>query len=565
MDTRMHLKSIIDYQEVYGSNRPLEDAYNLIKGIPSITLISYISGFNIKLYLNDIGEEAHNIQVQLLNNLIVKAGQESIDRFKEIFQSQLDQGHWPIVFWRYSNLVFYDLIFKNYNRKAPRDLTNEEAKNVLDAYLIVNSETSNRFEISKEEIEAAANAEETESIILPNFIYQKDYVSTIDFSNQLTRGVKFFEWLEASDDFSDLVQDYYDHLKVSGSGDVFHNLLTIFTQVGIGEPIEKRKQIIPLWNLIQFLNKKYIDKLCINSDIEEYQPDITFSKLRNRMLFDVGNTNYFLLDINFLIDQLYKAQVFGFKFFIEENGYRGNFLSVKGKDFMEDIYFRLIMEKCFPYLIRFHGDEMVDKEGKELCDYYLRIDSKIILIEFKDILLSATVKDNAEKDSVYGAINTKLVENQKKNPKGVRQLVNAINKLEQEGLSFDDLSKLNDPLEVYPIVIYTDSSFGYEGINKILNEKFKQQLENNYTKVIPHDVTLINLNFFEIQEDYLKQERINLFAMLNEYHTHVQGIEFTTTPFEVFSRFYMEANTNKDLGNPSFMLDVLKTIIPAQE
>ncbi len=564
MDTRIHLKVIIDYKEVYGTTTSIPDLEDLLKNIPSVTLISYISGFNIKLYLNDVGVEAHEIQIQLLNNLIVKAGTEKVERFKEVFKSHIDKGHWPVVIWRYSNLLFYELIFKNYNALTPRDLTDEEAKKVLDAYLIINSITSDRFKITEEEVKEAAEKGETESILLPNFLYQKDFVSTTDFSNQITRGVKFFEYLEASPKFSSYIQDYYKYIKVKNGNELLYNLLTVFTQINIGD-IKARNQLIPLWNIEEFINMNFLYSLAINSSIKTYTSDINFSILRNKVLYQPGATRqlYFLLDINFLIDLMYKAQVFLFKEFITKEGYKGNFLADKGKEFMEDIYFNLIMEKCFSHLVGFSGKKAVKKDRNEISDYYLRDNEKIALIEFKDVLLGADIKDNAGKDAVYSALDTKFYENQKKDPKGIKQLLNAIDYIEKNGLDFDKIEGING-IEIYPIVIYTDLSFGYEGVNKLLKKKFQTELETlNLKKISVKDVTFINLSFFELHENYLKTNRLNLFKMIEEYHLHAANPDVSTTPFEVFSRFYMQKNIKKDLGNPSFMLEVIKEFFPA--
>ncbi|QQS51132.1 MAG: hypothetical protein IPM71_16500 [Bacteroidota bacterium] len=564
LDTRMNLKTIIDYNEVYGVSKDISFADTLIKDIPSVTLLNYISGFNIKLYLNEVSTEAYNIQIQLLNNLIVKAGEPTIEIFKKVFQKHLDQQQWPIVFWQYSNLLFYELILRNYNTKPSRDFTSDEAKRVLDAYLILNSITSNRFKITTEEVQAAAAKEETESILLPNFIYQRDYTSTTDFSNQITRSIKFFEYLENSEKFKVFVQDYYNHLHVKDCKDLIFNILTVFTQVGIHEPVTARKQIIPLGNLLPLINIDYINSLSINEAISNYNPDNSFRTLRKKMLYHFDKYIYFLLDINFLIDQLYKAQIFSFKEFIENNGYKGNFLSVKGKEFMEDIYFRLIMEKCFPHYIRKSGDDAKKNDGNEICDYYLRNGNNIILIEFKDILLSADLKEKSDKELLYSEFEKKFFENQKKDPKGIQQLFNAVKYIESSTLSFDEIDEIGK-LNIYPIVVYTDLSFGYEGINKILKNKFNELLNTEtFTKTIVKDVTFINLNYFEIHEDYLKQDFIELFKFIEEYHQHTKIEQYRNTPFEVFSRFYLKENVKTELSNPSFMSEVLKQIIPPE-
>ena len=53
MDTRRRLITLVDYSIYYGEDKTIDDAMSLIKDIPSLSLINYISGFNIQLYLKD--------------------------------------------------------------------------------------------------------------------------------------------------------------------------------------------------------------------------------------------------------------------------------------------------------------------------------------------------------------------------------------------------------------------------------------------------------------------------------------------------------------------------------
>ena len=53
MDTRISLFLLLDYKTYYGVDKTLDDAVELIRDIPSATLINYVSGFNANLYLSD--------------------------------------------------------------------------------------------------------------------------------------------------------------------------------------------------------------------------------------------------------------------------------------------------------------------------------------------------------------------------------------------------------------------------------------------------------------------------------------------------------------------------------
>lgn len=78
------------------------------------------------------------------------------------------------------------------------------------------------------------------------------------------------------------------------------------------------------------------------------------------------------------------------------------------------------------------------------------------------------------------------------------------------------------------------------------------------------EVTFINLSYFELHEDLLKQGIIDIQDYIEEYHKHTKNEKYSTTPFEVFSRFYLRENKKQVLGNTSFMLEILRQIFPPE-
>jgi len=231
---------------------------------------------------------------------------------------------------------------------------------------------------------------------------------------------------------------------------------------------------------------------------------------------------------------------------------------------MEDIYLPSVLDICFSDYIRFYGDSCTNSNKDELCDAYLRDSNKICLIEFKDVLLNASIKNSADKESLLSEFDKKFVANETKRPKGITQLINAIKDIAFSPISFDE-SASKENLEIYPAIVYTDLSFGAEGINKIYKEKFRKELKKlNLKNIVVKDVTFINLSFFEIREDYFASNLLNLFDMLNAYHKHTEDSNYNLTSFEVFSRFYMNEYAPQDLGPTSSFLAHMNNILTAK-
>jgi len=297
--------------------------------------------------------------------------------------------------------------------------------------------------------------------------------------------------------------------------------------------------------------------------LQDYQADRSFTLLREYPLFKIGPTEYLILDINFLNDKLYKGQLFSFNTFLKASGYRGNFLSIKGKDFMEDIYFRALMLRCFPAFKNLDGDQASKNNGEELCDHYARKVNKLLLIEFKDVLLNADIKENADIVAIYLELNKKFTANQSKSPKGITQLYNAVKYLETADVVNDTLDR-GSITEVYPMIVYTDRSFGHDGINKKFKLQFRKMLEQDtWVNLKINDVSFVNLNYFEAHEQYLAREIIDIFKLLGQFASYVDQPNNSLTQFEVFSRAYFEENEVPNIhDNPVFSSNVALIMPP---
>src|SRR5665213_3404365 len=103
MDTRVNIYTLIDYNEFYGLDKPLGVAQNLIRNIPSVTMLNYIAGFNVNLYLNENGDHPGKTQAYLIGSLVSKAGSTTLEKWNKVLQKQVNEGHAPMVIWNYSN------------------------------------------------------------------------------------------------------------------------------------------------------------------------------------------------------------------------------------------------------------------------------------------------------------------------------------------------------------------------------------------------------------------------------------------------------------------------------
>ena len=66
----------------------------------------------------------------------------------------------------------------------------------------------------------------------------------------------------------------------------------------------------------------------------------------NKFLYKISKFKFLILNVNFLLDQFYKAQIFSFNAFIKGKNIKGEFLSEKGKKFTEEHKEKLRKARC---------------------------------------------------------------------------------------------------------------------------------------------------------------------------------------------------------------------------
>lgn len=551
----------MDYTEYYGQSKTLEDAKKLLENIPSESLINYISGINLNLYLREDNDDANQFQIAMAGGIVNKIGKKAVDKFNKEYQKLLNAKHNPILFWNYSNLRYYDLIFENYNTLPCRELTSTELQNFFDAYLIINETANKKSKTDTEEIEKAFKNNELENILITNYIYQKDYSSSLEYANQVVRGIYLFKYLENDPIFGPVMSEYYASKNVSGYMEMFRNLMLLFAESKINEP--HRIQILNLDGYINcgIASEKYLDSLSINKFNSSYKIDDSFNTLRNGFLYKIDNKRYYLLNINFLLDHFYKSQVFAVNRFLNSKKITSEFLGIKGKDFSDKIYFPEIMSICFPHYLKYFGKTCKNSTDSELCDGYLRDGNNLILIEFKDVLLNGAIKNAVDEASLFKEFHIKFVENQKGKPKGIKQLKASIADISTNGVSFDQELTFNN-LNIYPVIVYTDLAFGADGLNKMYRAKFQDLISTlNISNLVVNDVTFINLNFFEQWQDHLADQTINIFELLKNFSLHTKHKDYELTTFEIFSRFYINSHYTIKSAHPKLFSKFQEDII----
>lgn len=189
-----------------------------------------------------------------------------------------------------------------------------------------------------------------------------------------------------------------------------------------------------------------------------------FLAFRKHPIIDLENGKHLIIDIQFVAEMLFTGLFFEI-FFSLDPEHREDFLSLWGRLF--ELYLWGLLEDFYPPQAEILRTDV--KFGKGQIDALLDFGTYVVVLEFKFFLLLHDVKYSRDRDRFAQELRLKLVENEKGQPKALRQLAQAVQAIRTGKVR----TALNQDKPVYPVVIVYESSLESFGINSFLNSEFQ--------------------------------------------------------------------------------------------
>lgn len=305
---------------------------------------------------------------------------------------------------------------------------------------------------------------------------------------------------------------------------------------------------------LQFLNKFAL------SDYAEID-DKDYIKLREKPLIQLDETTFRAIHPIFVADKIYKGQFFLLKKLNDEvPPLTGNFRQWFTTNFSEGYCFAELVRYAFPGADAvFFDHELQDKGVVGPPDGYIRCGNDLYLLENKDILIGAAIKESYDIEALLKEIKKKLLLEGTR-PVGIGQLVTNIRKLMDGTNNFDEGFSATDT-NIYPLIALHDPMFDAPGLNKILNDLMQKELTKlkddglNTDRVKP--LTLVNIDTLIQLAPSLADGWVNLKELLDHFaismttnpdpakHTAEQAEQIygnSTLPFSVVAYNYMQGH-----------------------
>lgn len=361
---------------------------------------------------------------------------------------------------------------------------------------------------------------------------------------------------------------YSELLKYWDITDYKHYLLTIYSIFSI---CHEQKQNNPNGYWLLDFNKipiqeglfypQIADKLAIdvnevipysNKNTDQRDDNIDYRTFRAKPLIRVSNNTYYVYNLQLLIERTYNSMFFDLKNVWKGDGF-SNFFN---KQFVEQSMFRHTMMLCsgkndciFPTSLMI--ESRVSDERLNQPDFYIRKCGSLVLFECKAFKLSGNLKDKADIQELLQTLKLKIYEatdnidktrKQKKKPEpvGVTQLVNLIEKIEDDDFPFDD--KIPDKVDYYPIIVLEDPKFVQPGLMSIVNRWSKELLSEKLGNAAYYPVVITSIDILFQYSDTFKKigfpRVINKFIQLNA-KLNKNGRDWEISPMADFNSYIM--------------------------
>ena len=439
-----------------------------------------------------------------------------------------------------------------HHNSCRRELSMDDKSNLFKAYLIVCDD----YLIQKEEVnqDGTYSADDMLKFYMP-FELRMNTVLDIKLSLiELVKSKLFLVDFASNDQrFSSYIDAYIRGKHCESASKYILMLFSLSSELICNE---KKTNIIKIDLSDSATMCSFLDNFCINvpDNIDEVN-------IQEKPLYKVANNTYCFLYIKFFVNKFFHSLLFDLAKELENQGLIDTkktpaYVQIKqlvGQKFTEQYLFykvidRILADKRYE---KKTGEDMT-KISDGLPDFYANKGQRVFLFEFKDIQLNRKVVTSGDYDTIIKAVENELVENEKGRPKGITQLANDIDKH-----LFDIVGKerVSEKLQVYPILVYSDSSFDIEGFNYYLNNRFHEIIRNRNIPSNIHvkDVLMVNIDTLIMFEKAFVDKKLKFDVLIHEYISYKNSKEqYQVVPFNKF--LFQKAKQNGCFFTASYLV-----------
>jgi hypothetical protein len=425
---------------------------------------------------------------------------------------------------------------------------------ILFALLICNQNEDYNQTKDKEKIKSLFPDNYPEALLF-NYSFAVNDIVNFYFADytycQIVKALLLFGFLDSTNEGKEISKRFCSYYGIDNWREYFERVIPLISAWSNRDK-PSSVDIVLDKNNSYHRNYSFLEKLAM-SDYVKYE-DVDYIKLREKPLLQLNDTTFRVIHPLFISDKIYKGLYFLLnQLNSKEPSVIKSFRSWYTTNFTEGVCLQEIIKYSIEtFDVRFFDDELKVKKVVGPPDCYLRQKNNIFLIENKDILINAAIKDSYDFEALINEFKRKLL-NENGRPVGIGQIVNNIRKLISKENSFDDQFDSGKD-SIYPILIVHDIMYDVIGLNNILNTFFDQELAKlkaeglNISNIKP--LVLVNIDTLIQISDLLKDKKTSFDKVLDRYYDNSKlpakqsptAADFTDTllPFSTFAINYCD-------------------------
>jgi hypothetical protein len=268
----------------------------------------------------------------------------------------------------------------------------------------------------------------------------------------------------------------------------------------------------------------HLDGLTVDdgSDVTDYD----FRSLRARPLLKLREGVYRIISPLFVVESVYKGLYFRLRDINEHMAEQkiGDLKGYLGIAFAERVLLYTVLEVVFKKSdFKISGQQMTDLSIDGAPDYYARNGNDVFVVECKDVLLAANVKQSGDYQKCEAILKERLYfksNGGRETPKAIRQLAKNVRNILSGDIRAD--VKL-DPYEinVYPLLVLHDRQFNVAGLNQIIRQWFRAEMTELAKDRLPvgrvRDVIVLDIDSLILYQDHFATAQLNLAGLTDDY------------------------------------------------
>ena len=500
------LKQLLEYHVFFGDNAKDESIEDIVKQIPREMLFNFVG------VLNNIYGNA------TLDKLNLFFSSESINNRRIVFSRVVDlRKNNPQRDFLFSSNMTCMEVMRYAFAYSPVDVSfsmNEEQGEMLFFKLLL---LINEKVVAYKEIENNSVAKMCFILSFINPVMQAESVQDVRnrAAFQMELAIHFFEMISKREELSQLYQLFLDSHHIICWEDY---IITIYGILAAGQfksgRIERDLNIdvdrLLTKNVLESISLPY--NMVINysaTDKDDRCSNSDYRMLRDKPIIKFRNGDFFIYNMEFMLDRLFNSLYFEFKFLNQSAKLEIDIAKLFTDTFSERIIFDMLMSKSinenrYVGISEAECVENYKKKDDELGapDYTVMEENNVLIFECKDIRISGEVIETHDYEAIINEYKNKLFYKRDKKNKvhriGITQLTGHIESIRKGKFNWYSFDR---DTNIYPVLVLSDYKNVKMGFNVISNEWYQSSLnelgivgDNNKPLIVLSFITLFKYN-----------------------------------------------------------------------